>query len=152
MPAGAREPDTVWPPPKFTFSVDIGDGRPIPFSEVSGLEADIKPIEYRHGDSKIFSTLKMPGLRSVANVTLKKGLIPKDSPFWDWLDRARLNVTKRRTVIISLLDEEGAPKMTWTLTNAWPTKASGTDAPSDGDDVAVGTVELACETLKADAL
>ena len=36
----------------------------------------------------------------------------------------------------NLLDEGGNPKMTWTLNNAWPTKITGTDFKSDGNDVA----------------
>ena len=51
-----------------------------------------------------------------------------------------MNTIKRRTVVINLLDETGAPKMTWTLNNAWPTKITGTDLKSDGNEVAVEAV------------
>ncbi len=142
----------AWPLPKFYFDVDFGDGRPQGFSEISGLESDIEPVEYRHGDSKIFSTIKMPGLRSVGNATLKKGVFSQDSIFWDWFNEAQLNIIKRRTVTIRLLDETAAPKMIWTLTNAWPTKVSGTDLRSDSNEVAIETLELAYETLTVKAI
>jgi phage tail-like protein len=143
--------DSNWPLPKFYFNIDLGDGKPQGFSEVSGLESEVKPIEYRHGDSKVFSPIKMPGLRSVGNVTLKKGTFTKDSVFWDWFNQSQLNTIKRQTVIINLLDETAAPKMTWTLTNAWPTKMTGTDMKSDSSEVAIETLEIAYETLSVKA-
>lgn len=142
---------TTWPLPKFYFNIDLGDGKTQGFSEISGLESEVKPIEYRHGDSPVFAPLKMPGLRSVGNVTLKKGTFTKDSVFWDWFNEAQLNIIKRRTVIINLLDEKAAPKMTWTLTNAFPTKMSGTDLKSDSSEVAIESLEIAYETLTVKA-
>lgn len=142
---------TTWPLPKFYFNVDLGDGKKLGFAEITGLESDIKPIEYRHSDSPVFSTIKMPGLRSVGNVTLKKGVFAKDSIFWDWFNEAQLNIIKRRTVVISLLDEKANPKMTWTLTNAWPTKMSATDLKSDASDVAIESLEIVYETLTVKA-
>ena len=140
-----------WPLPKFFFNIDLGDGKAQGFSEISGLESEVKPIEYRHGDSPVFSPLKMPGLRSVGNVTLKKGTFTKDSIFWDWFNETKLNIIKRRTVIINLLDEAASPKMTWTLTNAFPTKMTSTDLKSDGNEVAIETLEIAYETLAVKA-
>jgi phage tail-like protein len=56
------EQDQFWPLPKFYFSVDIGDQTDLPFQEVSGLDIDTEVIEYRHGNSPVHSTIKMPGL------------------------------------------------------------------------------------------
>jgi phage tail-like protein len=151
MPDDGSKQGTTWPLPKFYFNIDLGDGKKLGFSEITGLESDIKPIEYRHGDSPVFSPIKMPGLRSVGNVTLKKGVFTKDSIFWDWFDQSKLNIIKRKTVVISLLDEAATPKMTWTLTNAWPTKMSGTDLKSDSNEVAIESLELAYETLAVKA-
>jgi phage tail-like protein len=151
MPDDGSAQGAVWPLPKFFFNIDLGDGKPQGFSEVSGLETDIKPIEYRHSDSKVWSTIKMPGLRNVGNVTLKKGVFSSDSIFWKWFDESKLNIIKRRTVIINLLDEKSGPKMTWTLTNAWPTKVTGTDMKSDSNEVAIESIELAYETLAVTA-
>jgi phage tail-like protein len=141
----------TWPLPKFYFNIDLGDGKKQGFSEITGLESEVKSIEYRHGDSKVFAPIKMPGLRSVGNVTLKKGIFTKDSIFWTWFNQAQLNIIKRRTVIINLLDEKAAPKMTWTLTNAWPTKVKGTDLKSDSSEVAIEELEIAYETLTVKA-
>ena len=143
--------DEVWPLPKFYFNIDLGDGKTQGFSEISGLESETKAIEYRHGDSTVFAPIKMPGLRSVGNVTLKKGVFTKDSIFWTWFNESQLNIIKRRTVIINLLNEKASPMMTWTLTNAFPVKMQATDLKSDASEVAIETLEIAYETLTVKA-
>ena len=45
------------------------------------------------------------------------------------------------------LDEQGKVTMLWTLNNAWPTKITSTDLKSDGNEVAVDTIEIAHEQL-----
>lgn len=138
--------DNVWPMPKFHFSVDLGSqDSTTSFQEISGLDVEAQPIEYRHGDSPEFSTIKMPGLKKSGNVTLKKGIFKDDNNFWAWFEAIKMNTIKRETVVIKLLDEEGNPTMTWTLANAWPTKITGTDLKSDSNEVAVETLELAHE-------
>ena len=138
--------DNVWPLPKFYFQVKLGDTE-VAFQEVSGLDIEAQIIEYRHGNSKEFSTIKMPGIKKSGNITLKKGVFVKDNSFWDWFSQINMNVIERKTVVISLLDEEGNPTMVWTLNNAWPTKITGTDMKSDGNEVAVETIEVAHEGL-----
>jgi phage tail-like protein len=119
----------------------------MPFQEVSGLDTETQIIEYRAGNSKQFSTIKMPGIKKTGNVTLKKGVFAKDNALYDWYKDIKMNLIKRAAVTISLLDESGAPTMVWTLANAWPTKITGTDLKADGNEVAVETLELAHEGL-----
>jgi phage tail-like protein len=118
------------------------------FAEVTGLETSSPPIEYRHSNSPVFSTMKMPGLGKTGNVVvLRKGIFANDASFWNWVSQIKMNVISRRTVVVKLLDEAGAPTMVWTLHNAWPTKISGTDLKSEGNEVAVESLELAFETM-----
>jgi len=140
--------DAVWPLPKFYFKVTLGSqDNTTSFQEVSGLDTETQPIEYRHGDNKLFSTIKMPGISKSGNVTLKKGIFVNDNNFWKWYDAIKMNLIKRETVVIELLDETGGTTMSWTLSNAWPTKITGTDMKSDANEVAVETIELAHEGL-----
>ncbi len=140
--------DNNWPLPKFYFQVSFGTiNQSIAFQEVSGLEAETQVIEYRNDNSHHFSTIKMPGIAKIGNVTLKKGVFVKDNNFWNWYSQIKMNTIKRETVTIELLDEQGSPTMRWTLQNAWPTKVTGVDLKSDGNEVAVETIELAHEGL-----
>ena len=139
--------DNVWPLPKFYFTVQLGDDTSVNFQEVTGLESETKAIEYRHGNSPIFAPIKMPGLARVGNVTMKEGIFVNDVKFWTWYEEIKMNAIKRRVIVISLLDEKAAPKMVWTLNNAWPTKLTGTDLKSEGNEVAVESIELVFETM-----
>lgn len=139
--------DAIFPLPKFYFTVSLGDDNTVTFQEVDGLDSETQIIEYRHGNSPVFYPLKMPGLGRVGNVTLRKGIFINDSKFWDWYNEIKLNTIARRTVVISLLDETGTPKRVWTLNYAWPTKITGTDLKSEGNEVAVESIELAYQTL-----
>ena len=138
----------AWPLPKFHFNVKWGSEDMVTaFQEISGLETETQPIEYRAGDSKVFSPVKMPGLAKFTNVVMKKGVFKSDNKFWAWYDKIKMNTIKRESITINLLDESGSPTMSWTLLNAWPTKITGTDLKSDGNEVAVETIEIAHEGL-----
>jgi phage tail-like protein len=144
---GSAQSKTFWPLPKFHFEVKW-DSEVMSFQEVSGLDTEAQIIEYRAGDSKKFTTVKMPGLKKSGNVTMKKGVFKSDNKFWDWFKQIEMNTIKRASVIISLLDESGAPTMVWKLTNAWPTKITGTDLKADGNEAAIETIEIAHEGLE----
>ena len=146
---GSAQSTTVWPMPKFYFQVKW-DSEVMSFQEVSGLDVEAQPIEYRHGDSPEFSTINMPGIKKYGNVTMKKGVFKSDNKFWDWFSQIKMNTIKRVPVTISLLDETGAPTMVWTLANAWPTKITGTDLKSDGNEVAIESIEISHEGLTID--
>jgi phage tail-like protein len=144
---GSKE-GSAWPVPKFYFVVNFGnETQNATFQEVSGLETETQTIEYRHSNSPLFSTVKMPGIAKYGNVILKRGVFVKDNNFWKWLEQIKMNTIKRQTVVIKLLDESGSPAMTWTLANAWPTKITSTDLKSEGHEVALESLELAHEGL-----
>ncbi len=143
---GSAQSATIWPLPKFHFQVKWGDNE-IAFQEVSGLDSEAQIIEYRSGNSVNFTATKMPGLKKFGNVTMKKGIFKGDTSFWDWLNQIKMNVIARIAVTIILLDEEHKPAMTWKLENAWPTKITETDFKSDGNEVAIESIEIAHEGL-----
>lgn len=144
---GSAQSATVWPLPAFYFKVDLGDVGVISFKEVTGMDMESEPIEYRAGDSAVHSKIKMPGLKKYGNITLKKGIYNGDNKFYNWISQIKLNTIKRQTVTISLLDEGNNPTMVWTLTNAWPTKISTDGLKADGNEVAIETLELAHEGI-----
>jgi phage tail-like protein len=135
-----------YPLPKFSFLVDWGPAR-LGFTEITGLERTIEPIEYREGSNQNFTKLKMPGLETLSNVTLKRGTFQSDTEFYDWFNTVQMNTAERRDVTISLLNEEGDPTMVWSLTKCFVVKYQATDLKADGNEVAIETLEIAHEGL-----
>ena len=58
---GSAQSQTVWPLPKFYFQVKWDDSE-LAFQEVSGLDIETEPLEYRAGNSPVFGKVKMPGM------------------------------------------------------------------------------------------
>ncbi len=144
---GSNE-NPIWPIPKFRFEVDLGSElKGVAFQEVSGMDVENQILEYRKSNEKMFSTEKMPGIVKYGNITMKRGVFVNDNTFWNWHKQITMNTIKRRTVLIKLLDENGNVTMRWQLDNAWPTKITSTDLKSDGNEVAVDTLEIAHEQL-----
>ncbi|MBB5636866.1 phage tail-like protein [Pedobacter cryoconitis] len=141
---GAAQAATTWPLVKFQFSVKIGSDELL-FQEVTGLSSETQVIEYRVGNSAVFSTVKMPGIKKFGNVTLKKGIFKDDKKLWDLYNKIKMNTFERQTVVISLLDESNAVAMSWNLKNAFPVKMSVSDMKADANEPAVETMELAHE-------
>ena len=135
-----------YPLAKFYFEVDWG-GTQIGFQEVSGLDIEVEPIEYRQGASPDFTKIKMPGMIKYSNITLKRGSFKGDNEYFDWINTIQLNTVERRTLTISLLDEAGAPAITWKINKAFPIKVQSTDLKAEGNEVAVESIEIAHEGL-----
>ncbi|QEH43696.1 phage tail protein [Chitinophaga sp. XS-30] len=135
-----------YPLPKFHFQVEWG-GASIGFTEVSGLDVQTDPIEYRDGASPEYTKIKMPGMQKYSNITMKRGTFPGDNDFFVWWNTVALNTIERRNVTISLLNENHEPVIVWKVKNAWPIKVQSTDLKADGNEVAIETIELAHEGL-----
>ena len=136
-----------YPIPVFHFTVEWG-GKRAGFSEVTGLTQENQAIEYRDGSFLEYSSIKMPGLRKFSNVTLKRGIIKSDFEFAKWLTTIKLNTVDRRTLVISLLNEEHQPVMVWKVMNAFPVKLEGPQLKASGNEVAIESIELAHEGLE----
>jgi phage tail-like protein len=138
----------TWPMPKFRFEVDFGNELTgVAFQEVTGMDVNNQSIEYRSNNSPLFSTIKMPGIKKIGHITLKRGVFVADNTFWNWHHEITMNTIKRKTVVIKLLDESNKITMQWTLTNAWLTKITGTDLNSIGNEVAVESMEIRHEGI-----
>lgn len=135
-----------YPLPKFHFLVQWG-GERIGFTEVTGLDIQVEAIEYREGSSPEYSKIKMPGMLKYSNITLKRGSMNGDSDFYKWINTTSLNKVERRDIIISLLNESHEPVITWKAKNSFAIKVQASDLKSDGNEVAIETLELAHEGL-----
>lgn len=137
---------TSYPLPKFHFQVDWGGTR-IGFTEVTGLGVETEVIEYRDGANPGYSKQKIPGMQKFGNITLKRGVFASDNDYFNWFNSVKLNTIERRDVTVSLLNEAHEPVMVWKVKNAWPAKITSTELKSDGNEIAIETIELAHDGL-----
>ncbi|MGB5944075.1 MAG: phage tail protein [Leeuwenhoekiella sp.] len=137
---------TPYPLVKFHFAVEWG-GTNIGFTEVSGLDVETEPIEYRQGASPEYSKIKMPGMQKYSNITLKRGTFQGDNEYFTWWNTVKLNTIERRDITISLLNEEHEPVVVWKVKNAFPIKVQSTDLKGDASEVAIESIEIAHEGL-----
>ncbi len=136
----------------FNFVVLVDGAEIAAFSEVSGLDSENTPIEYREGADATNAMRQLPGIEKYSHVVLKRG-ITGSTALWDWRKEVRdggSSFPPSRSVVIKLLNEKhdrGTPAMTWTLINAWPLKITGPTLNAKGNDFAVEQVDLAHERV-----
>lgn len=139
-----------YPRVKFRYKLEIEGLEAGWFSEVSGFDASIEPIEYREGDmAAIEPPLKLAGLRKYGNITLKKGMIEGKVPY-DWILNGQTGEVERKTVTVRLLDEKQAASASWKVINAWPIKYTASDFDAASNEIAVEILELAHEGIIRD--
>ena len=138
---------------QFNFLVDLGDGvtegPQAGFSEVSGIGMSVDVIEYRTGNAKENSVIKLTGLNRASDVTLKRGIIGSLS-LYQWLNQIRNGDQHAlRTVTIQLLSEDHSDVVqTWKLLRARIVKHTSGPFNAKGTDVAMEEMVLAYERLE----
>lgn len=134
-----------YPHGKFRYKVEIDGLDAGGFSEVSGFDASIDIIEYREGDM-VQTPMKIPGLKKYGNLTLKQGLVDS-MVLYEWIIAGVNGAVERKTITITLLDEEEAPAASWQVINAWPTKYTAPDFNATSSEIAIETLEIAHEGM-----
>ena len=138
---------------QFNFLVDLGDGNSdgvqAGFQEVSGISMDVAVTEYRNGNSKENSVMKLTGLNRFSDVTLKRGVIGSLN-LYAWLNQIRNgDQNALRTVTIQLQNEDhSAVVQTWKLLRARIIKHTSGPFNAKGSDVAMEEIVLAYERLE----
>ena len=134
------------------FLVDFGEGTEGPqagFQEVSGIGMEVTVAEYRAGNFKENSVLKINTMNKSTDVTLKRG-VAGSLNLYKWLDQVRNgDQTARRTVTVTLMNEDhSAAVLTWKLAQARPIKVNVAGLNAKGTDVAVEEMVLSYERLE----
>jgi phage tail-like protein len=137
---------------QFNFLVDLGtgatDGPHAGFQEVSTISTEVAVAEYRNGNSKENSVIKITGLNKATDVTMKRGVIGA-LDLYAWLNDIRNgNQNALRTVTIQLQNEEHAVVQTWKLLRARLVKYTSGPFNARGSDVAIEEIVLAYERLE----
>lgn len=149
----------------YRFLLELGFVQVGGFNECTGLSQETKIMEYKEG-GRNGSPLKFPDGGAVGNVTLKRGIIPGphvDSLFnWhrdvmqgEFDSNANPNLRKpspdedidKRCAIV-LQDAAGQEVKRWKLFRAFPVKWTGPDLKASASDLALETLEVACEGLE----
>jgi len=138
---------------QFNFLVDLGagstDGPEAGFQEVSAISQEVTVAEYRNGNAKENSVVKLTGLNKVSDVTLKRGVIGSLN-LYQWLNDIRNgNVSALRTVTIQLQNEDhSATVLTFKLLRARIVKHSCGPFNAQSGEVAIEEMVLAYERLE----
>lgn len=138
---------------QFNFLVDLGDGNTdgpqAGFQEISGIGMEVTVSEYRTGNHKENSVMKITGMNKATDVTMKRGVIGSLN-LYKWLDDIRNgNQNALRTVTLTLMNEDHTDAVqTWKLLRARITKHTSGPLNAKGTDVAMEELVLAYERLE----
>ena len=133
----------------FNFILEINGEAVAAFQEISGLDSENRPIEYREGADPMNTVHKVPGLEFYPNLRASRG-IKCSMELWEWRKEVRdggSSYPPTRDVTIKLLDEKHEPVLKWKLTNAWCTKLSGPTLNAKGNEIAIETLEIAYDRI-----
>ena len=147
-----------WTKMHFLVTIEQSSAQAL-FSEVTGLESTVDVIEFRFGNSKSFSPMKVPGLVKHGNLTLKAGYT-SSSEFRTWAAQCvydqRAAQMKRQKILIELLNVNGGIQpggftsnsaQQYILEDAWVCKYSAPDMNATQSEIAIETMEIAFERL-----
>jgi phage tail-like protein len=138
---------------QFNFLVDLGtgnaEGPEAGFRECSPIGMEANVVEYRNGNDKENSVLKITGLCKYNDVTLKRGIIGSLA-LYNWLNQIRDgDQNALRTVTIQLLSEDHTTVvLTWRLLRARIVKHTSGPLNAKSSDVALEEMVLAYERLE----
>jgi phage tail-like protein len=138
-----------YPPVSFYFTVSIagvGTGNDSSFQEVSGLSAERGTIEIKEGGENRFS-YHVPDRAKYGNLVLKRGVMLANSGLATWCETVLTSdlshpITTQQ-IVVSLLDADTNPLVTWNFVDAWPVKWSVADLSADKSELTIETMELA---------
>jgi phage tail-like protein len=132
----------------FRFRLEIDGIQAAAFSEAMIAETMTEPIDYREGTDPMH-VRKLSGLTKFGNITLKRG-ITDSLDIYNWHKQivAGQIQTNRKQVAIVVVDEAGADKARFVVSEAWPTKYDPSDLNAKGNEVFIELLELVNEGIE----
>jgi len=142
-------------PVAFHFSVAFSGSGPsvsdAAFQEVSGLETGFETETVAEGGENRF-VHQLPKPSKSPPLKLKRGLTKVSGDLAKWckatIENDLAKTIEPKDITVSLLDEEGDPLASWTVSRAYPLKWSVGGFDAMKNELAVETIELAYATLK----
>ncbi len=135
---------TVYPSPGFYFEVKLGN-ETYSFKEVSGIASEITTEEIAEGGENRFK-YKVPSGIKYNNLELKRGLVPKGSNLFTWinntLQQGFSKPIKPKELEVSLLNEDGKKTLTWNFSGTWPVGWNSSSLNSMSNEVLIESISL----------
>ena len=137
----------------FAFAIELRlDGSKDPlcqaaFSACEGLELRREVLRALDG-SDPWAIRLFPGAESFGRVTLRRGMT-SSFDLLDWWEGVRTGLAGRATCDIVVLSPDlAAERVRFRLHRCIPTKLTGPTLNAQGNDVAIETLEIACEGIE----
>jgi phage tail-like protein len=135
-----------------TFVIQVDGIQVASFSELSGINTEVEPVEYiSTGPDGILHT-KQYGKTKPPTVTLKRGM-DAETYMWAWHQAVlQGEPTARKTCSLQLFaaaqsPKSGQPIMTYILENAWPSKLEISGMKAGSSELVTETVVLFCDQI-----
>lgn len=134
-----------YPPRSFHFLVsflDVGDSaKDIGFQSVSGLNVSMDLETYREGGENRF-VHQLPVKSNYSDLTLKRGIV-LDSTLIKWCtDTFESMIVKPTDLVISVLNDDHEPLLSWNVKHAWPKKWTVSDLNAESSELVIESMEL----------
>ncbi|HRI69570.1 MAG TPA: phage tail protein [Polyangium sp.] len=152
MATAAKDIKTNYPLPAYNYRVEI-DGTSYAFSEVSGLSIQIEITTYKQSQTENGmagpTVMHMPAQKQPATISLKRGIINNSDIryLYEWISATQINVIDKKDIFVRLLDEAGAPVLSWKVRNAFPKQLDAPTFTANSNEVAIESM-----TLQADGV
>ncbi|QGQ96646.1 phage tail protein [Paenibacillus psychroresistens] len=131
----------------FRFEIEINGLVEAGFNEVSGLQVETEFEEYNEGGLNEY-THRFPKRIKYPPLVFKRGIIQSNT-LWDWYQGFTLGTIKRMGGAIILNNSYGVAIGRWEFVNAYPIKWMGPTLSANKSEVAIETLEIVHNGLKA---
>ena len=131
----------------FRFMIEIKGLFVAGFTEVSGLQSEIEYEEYAEGGVNGYMH-RLPKRTSYPPIVLRRG-ITKTNDLWEWYSVVAGGKVKRREGSIVMCEPSGDELIRWNFFEAYPVKWVGPELNASRSEVAVESIEIIHNGLKA---
>lgn len=114
------------------------------FTDCTGLEATMDPKAIREGGLN-YGEHQRAGAVKFATVVLKRGY-STSSDLWKWFSSVNTGAyAQRLTVLITVLEVDGTPALTWQLDRALPVKFKAADLNAKSSELGIEELHIVHE-------
>ena len=143
MPANDKEAHVpIW------FTLQIGGAEAAGFfKEATGFDSESEAVEIKRSlPNGKTDVIKAMGNTKWGDIELKRG-VDQDKSLWEWRKLIIDGKLKeaRKDCVITMMDYELKPVVTYSIINAWPKKYTGVGLKADSNEVAVEGITLCHE-------